>query len=282
MAQGVVDVYVSSDQNENTLVLITNCGGGLPNDLNAIRNGIEVTLKRGDTEKTIVVTHERGAECAFNYMEINENTAKTFGLRGGNRVALTYDPESRELKMQRLTKSRASGLLLPDPRKYRDSSIVIGYTLLCWLGIPEAAGTSVTFRKGSASKKLKVIIPENELDTDLRLSLTNLRKFGLVPGKALMLEYDQMTKTLNVLTAAADIASKTYKPSKPGKPANRTALGKPSKIAALGRSWSTANRGKTRAAKKSGNLVTAKSSAIVANGNNRGKLTRLVKGRKRV
>ncbi|NOU96138.1 hypothetical protein GC093_23350 [Paenibacillus sp. LMG 31456] len=217
MAQGVVDVIVSKDQNENSLVLVANCGGGLPNDLHLIRDGAEVTLKQGDIEKSVVVNHEAGAECAFNYIEMNAKTAKAFGLHDGSRVLLTYDSESKDLRLQRVTKSRASGLLLSDHNKTRTGSIIIGYSLLSLLGIPTTRGTTITIRVNSVSQRMKVLIPENELDSDFRLSPLNLRKFGLHPGKSFSLEYDQTSKTLSVLTSSA-VASKQGKPTRALRP----------------------------------------------------------------
>ncbi|MFD0678687.1 MULTISPECIES: hypothetical protein [unclassified Paenibacillus] len=283
MAQGVVDVYVSKDQSENSLMLIANCGGGLPNDLHLIRDGAKVTLKRGDIEKSIVVNHEIGAECAFNYIEMDTNTAKTFGLQDGNRVLLNYDSESRNLQIQRLTKSRANGLLRPDPRKTRTGAIIIGYSLLSLLGIPHKPGTSITLRLNSVSQKMKVLIPSNELDSDLRLAPSTLRKFGLVPGKFLTLEYDQISKTLSVLNTSA-IASKQRKSTriKPMKAIKPAMMEKP--VKASGAPMKMKNVGKSIAqkiSKKSNSVKIPGALAILAKKNRMGTLKTLTKNRKR-
>ncbi|SFK67461.1 hypothetical protein SAMN03159341_10135 [Paenibacillus sp. 1_12] len=211
MASGVVDIQVSKELAENTMVIIYNCEGGLANDLHLIRDGHEVTLQRADLEGRVRIVHEQGSDCSFNYIEVDPLTARKFRMRNGSRFTLNYDPDVNRLRLRRITTSQAYGLLKTEPRKHRDGSIIIGYTLLSWLGIPSLPNQIITLANGSISKKLKVIIPDNELETDFHLTAVNLRRFGLAPGKKWALSYNQLTQTMKVLPAAAT-ASRRAKP----------------------------------------------------------------------
>jgi hypothetical protein len=220
VANGIVDVYVSKELAENTIGIIYNCEGGLQNDLHLIRDGHDVTLQRGDLDGRVRVVHEQGSDCSFNYIEVDPTTARKFRLRNGSRFTIDYEPKDNKLRMRRLTTSQAYGLLTAEQRKSRDGSIVIGYTLLSWLGIPSKPNTVVTFASGSTSKKLKVVIPDNELETDFRLTAANLLKFELAPGKKWGLEYNQLTQTMRVVPTAATASRRTklkppkFKPTK--------------------------------------------------------------------
>ncbi|MEK3721062.1 hypothetical protein [Paenibacillus sp. FSL H8-0034] len=211
MASGVVDIQVSKELAENTMVIIYNCEGGLPNDLHLIRDGYEVTLQRADLEGKVRVVHEQGSDCSFNYIEVDPLTARKFRMRHGSRFTLNYDPNVNRLRIRRITTSQAHGFLVSEPRKHRDGSIIIGYTLLSWLGIPSTPNMVITVANGSISKKLKVVIPENELETDFRLTPINMRRFGLRPGKKWGLVYNQLTQTMKVMPVAAT-ASRRIRP----------------------------------------------------------------------
>jgi hypothetical protein len=151
----------------------------------------------------VKIIHEQGTDCAFNYIEVDPVTARKFRLRNGSRFMLDYEPNESKLRMRRVTTSQANGKLLVEPRKNRDRTIVIGYTLLNWLGIPSMPNSMLTLSMGSTSKKLKVEIPDNELETDFWLTVANLRKFRLSPGKKWGLEYNQLTQTLRVVSTAS-------------------------------------------------------------------------------
>lgn len=209
MANGIVDINVSKELADNTIMLIYNCEGGLTNDLNLIGHGHNVTLQRATLEGTVRIIHEQGSDCAFNYIEVNPVTARKYKLLNGSRFMLDYEPNESKLRMRRVTKSQAYGQLLVEPRKNRDRTIIIGYTLLSWLGIPSLPNSSLTFSSGSTSKKLKVEIPGNELETDFWLTATNIRKFGLSPGKKWGLEYNQITQTMQVVSTASTASRRT-------------------------------------------------------------------------
>ncbi|UQZ82500.1 hypothetical protein SK3146_01657 [Paenibacillus konkukensis] len=203
MATGVVDVYESEDLKDNQIVLVA-CGAGLSGELRTIPNGAGLTLKKAAIESKIVVRHESGSECPFSYMEIGPALAKTFGLKNGQRVSLDFSPGTGALLLYPQTVSSSSGLLLAELRKGREGAIVIGYALLSWLGIPEkAAGTAITLTRGAASKKLRLIIPANELDETFRLTPATMRSFGLAPRRKWRLSYNRTTRTLQLSAAAA-------------------------------------------------------------------------------
>lgn len=219
MASGVVDIQISKELAENTMVIIYNCEGGLPNDLHLIRDGHEVTLLRANLEGKVKVVHEQGSDCSFNYIEVDPLTARKFRMRHGSRFILDYDQNVNQLRIRRITTSQAYGLLITEPRKNRDNSIIIGYTLLSWLGIPRLPNLVITVVNGSITKKLKVVIPENELETDFRLTPVNLRRLRLSPGKKRGLSYNQLTQTMKVLPVAATASRRAR--SKPAKFARR-------------------------------------------------------------
>ncbi|WP_240414261.1 hypothetical protein [Paenibacillus periandrae] len=219
MASGVVDIQVSKELAENTMVIIYNCEGGLPNDLHLIRDGYEVTLQRADLEGKVRIVHEQGNDCSFNYIEVDPLTARKFRMRHGSRFILNYDPNVNRLRIRRITTSQAHGYLVSEPRKHRDGSIIIGYTLLSWLGIPSTSNLVITLDNGSISKKLRVVIPENELETDFRLTALNMRRFRLTPRKKWGLVYNQLTQTLKVMPTAATVSRRTR--PRPAKPTRR-------------------------------------------------------------
>ncbi|TDF97723.1 hypothetical protein [Paenibacillus piri] len=218
MAQGVVDVYISNELKDKSLMLISNCEGGPANDLHVIPDGTELSLILGETAQNVVVTHSQSTECSFNYIEIDEQTAKTFGLQDGSRVMLTYNAGRNELRLQRLTKNTATGLILANPRKQAAHSIIIGYRLLSKLGIPGQPGMHVTLRKGPLSKRLKLIVPENAYSGHIRLHPGNLRRFGLNAGKSTPLEYDQSSRTLRIATAAPTAVKRRSRPPQSAAP----------------------------------------------------------------
>jgi hypothetical protein len=209
VANGIVDIYISKELADHTIVLIYNCEGGLPNDLHLIGDDHTITLQRATLEGNVRIVHEQGSDCAFNYVEVDPATARKYRLPNGSRFMLDYTPNENKLRMRRITTSRAHGQLLIDPRKSRDRTIIIGYTLLSRLGIANSPNSTITLSMGSTNKKLKVEIPDNELETSLWLTSTNLRKFGLSPGKKWGLEYNQLTQTLRVLTIASTASRRT-------------------------------------------------------------------------
>lgn len=198
MAKGVVDVYISEDADNDTIILYTDCASGIPHNLNTIRSGTMITLRRENVQSEVKAVQDSDKESGFNYMEISPDNARRFGIKDGMRFVLDYEENGKTLKITRLLACRAYGLLLADTRKNRDDVISIGYALLSWLGISRS-DKSITLTKGSLTKKLRLSIPENELDDNFRLSPANLRAFGLLPHKRLKLEYNQVTKTLRIL-----------------------------------------------------------------------------------
>ena len=218
MAKGVVDVYVSKDLDDSTIVLFVDCATGIPHNLNTIRTGTPVVLQRESVKAEVRLVQDSDKESGYNYMEMSPDNAKRFGIRDGMRFVLSQEDNGKTLTMRRITSSRALGLLLPDPGKKRDDRISIGYALLSWLGI-SSSEPSITITKGSRTKKMKLTIPENELDDDFRLSPANLRAFGLLPRKRHKLEYNQATKTLRIFSQAS-VASAKQK-SKPAVKVNR-------------------------------------------------------------
>ncbi|PZE19498.1 hypothetical protein [Paenibacillus xerothermodurans] len=224
MAKGVVDVYVSKKLDQNNIVLVVNGGCGLPNDLHLIRDGSTVTLSRGNTHIEVKATHEEETEYSFDYMEIDAITAARLGIRHGSRYSLETDEgEHLFIQMQPINTSEAEGIVYAEP-KSRTDTIVIGYTLLCWLGMPDKKNTVITLRRGNLSSTLKLNIPPNQLDTDLRLSPGRMSEFALSPGKQLKLRYDRVTKTLEVLSQETTVtANRTKQRSIPKKSALKTA-----------------------------------------------------------
>ena len=106
MANGIVDINVSKDLADNTIVLVYNCEGGLPNDLHLIGNGRTVTLQRATLEGSVRVLHEQGSDCAFNYIDVDPGTARKYKLRDGSRFMLDYEPQESKLRMRRITTSQ--------------------------------------------------------------------------------------------------------------------------------------------------------------------------------
>lgn len=208
MPKGIVDVSINENKDPNSVALVLNCGYGPPSELHSIPDRAELLLKRGDKEHQTVFLHERGHECAYNYIELSPQTAGALGLKNGERYILDYSG-TRTVTMERLATSAAPGLLLSETGKNKDGVIQIGYALLSKLGIPDtAAGRSITFAKGSVSKRLKLIVPENELDETFRLSPANQKAFGLTASKMWELAYNQLSGKLQIGKTNSNISSK--------------------------------------------------------------------------
>ncbi|OXM86768.1 hypothetical protein [Paenibacillus rigui] len=210
MAKGVVDVYISKELDDNTAILYVDCAMGIPHNLNTIRSGTVVVLQRDEVKRDVRLIQDSDKESSYNYMEISPDNARKLGIRDGMRFILTYDANDKTIQMRHLASCRAIGMLYSDPRKNYDGVISIGYALLSWLGI-NATETYISLTKGSLTKKLKLSIPENELEEYFRLSPSNLRAFGLLPRKKHKLEYSQTTKTLRIVGHAAVASAKKVK-----------------------------------------------------------------------
>ena len=215
MAKGIVDVNVWAEMENDRIILVLDCAGGWPNDLRLIPDRESITVKRGNVSSQITMVQEQGNECAFNYLEMSAETARTFGLQHGDRVQLTYNEETKTLQMQRLNSSSAQATLLLDSRRNKDEVITIGYVLLSWLGIPDhAVGSTITLSRGTVNKKLKVVVPENELDEVFRMSASNIKAMGLTPRKKWKLTYDQDKRTLNISSNASSTTAGSSRKSK--------------------------------------------------------------------
>jgi hypothetical protein len=221
VTKGVVDVNVSNELDTNHIVLVVNCGDGLPNDLDHIPSGSAITLMLDDTTNDVTVIHEKTTECPFSYMEVDADTADKLKLRDGDRYALQSDRHNNLIiKMKLLTRSDAYALVKKQHNASGDDPVVIGYMLLCRLGIPDNDNSVITLRSGTISKQLNVTIPDNALDTDIRFKRADLRKFNLHPGKKVLLRYDRATKTLDINPGKPVTAAK--KSSRRDKTARRT------------------------------------------------------------
>ena len=109
MANGIVDIYISKELADHTMVLIYNCEGGLANDLHLIGDGhYPSLLQRATLEGNVRVTHEQGSDCAFKlYGRLRPATARKYRLRNGSRFMLEYAPNENKLRMRRITTSQA-------------------------------------------------------------------------------------------------------------------------------------------------------------------------------
>lgn len=206
MTKGIIDILVSGEPDENTITFITDCSGGLPPDVRQLRDGDRVSLKKDDKVKQVVLRKERGDECAFHYAEVSHDLAKELSLRNGMRYTIEYDSASQTFLIERMPKTQLSASVSVERRqtkaRAKGHTASIGYALLSLLGMAENQPAVFTLRKGNISKKLKLAVPVNELDSEFRVPADIASAYGLENGKPFLLEYNQITKVLTVLGPA--------------------------------------------------------------------------------
>jgi hypothetical protein len=203
MSRGIIDVLVTEELNEDTIVFITDCSGGLPPDVQHVRDGARVTLKTDRQEKQVIVRKERGEECAFHYVELSPQLAKELSLRNGMRYTIKYDSAANVYEIARMPKTQLSTSVTVERQRTKSKdTATIGYALLSLLGMAENQPTVFTLKNGKSSKKLKLIVPVNELDSEFRVPPSVAAQYGLENGKPFLLEYNQNTKVLTVLGPA--------------------------------------------------------------------------------
>ncbi|TVY11989.1 hypothetical protein [Paenibacillus cremeus] len=197
MARGILDLWVSKSVSASEIVLVTDCYNGFPHDLHILQPGDEVTLMRGGIElPQITIVREKADECAFHYMELNPETAKKLGLKHGSRYRLTYDEESAQLMFNSMPTSRVNVPITIERSQNRQNRVVIGYSLLSMLGGTENPPSQLRIKKGPTTLKLRLVVPENELDEDFVLPSQAAAKLGLNSSDSHWLEYNQVTRML--------------------------------------------------------------------------------------
>lgn len=192
----MVDISVSKQLSKDEMTLVLNCMNGFPHDLHEVHHGAVVMLKKDDTEHQVLVSRGNGDECGFHYIEVGTDTAKALGLQDGARYLVQYNELSKTLGLTRALVSRTHVPLQIDRKKHKVLTVTIGYAQLCKLGMAGKRPSIVTLTRGPATVKLKIYVPDNELDEGFHLSTQIAAKLGLNQGQACLLEYNQSTKIL--------------------------------------------------------------------------------------
>ncbi|WP_426448519.1 hypothetical protein ACP26L_28430 [Paenibacillus sp. S-38] len=198
MAYGIVDISVSDQMEDAAAALVLECYNSFPHDMDSIRSGASVVLKNNNTERSVRLYRERGDECGFPYLEISTAAAKALGLKDGYRYQIDYNEMSGSMTFRRVTLSRVMTPIDVSTDRSREASITMGYSILSMLGFADQRASYVSVKKGSTTYKLRLIVPENELDEEVWLSPEAAAKLGIPGGKEHMLEYSQSSRVLYV------------------------------------------------------------------------------------
>ncbi|WP_461480243.1 hypothetical protein [Paenibacillus sp. PvR052] len=205
-----MDVSVSKQLGQNEMNLVLDCMNGLPHDLRVLQDGALITMKHDDAERQVLVTRGKGDECGFHYIEVGTETANALRLRDGVRYRVHYDESTKILTLTRALVSRVQVPLKTDRKKKKEPTVTIGYALLCMLGMAEKRPSLITLNRGSVTVKLRLSVPNNELDRGFLLSSEIAAMLGLTQGQACLLEYNQSTKVLTL--SASGVPSRMVTP----------------------------------------------------------------------
>ncbi|MFC6232702.1 hypothetical protein ACFQI7_33530 [Paenibacillus allorhizosphaerae] len=198
MAIGILDVWVTSDVDASSMVLVTDCMNGYPHELYGLQDGMSVTLSKGSAEKEVRIVRENSNECSFHYMELHPQTAKDLGVANGSRCRVNLDEIKMEMKLTPVSVSRYYTNVQIDRHPNRQNRIVMGYSLLSMLGIRHQAKSAITVKLNSAPVKLRLNVPENELDDSCTIPAQAAAKLGITHNGSYMLEYNHATRILGL------------------------------------------------------------------------------------
>ncbi|MDQ1912493.1 hypothetical protein RAC89_19045 [Paenibacillus sp. GD4] len=208
LSKGIVDILVLQEMEENVVTFVTDRDGGLPQDLQEIQEEVTLTLKKGPHDAKVSIRKEYGDESPFQFAEINPKLAKKLSIRNGTRYALEYDPKSNTLELIRMPATQVSATVtVGRSRSKSNLSLTVGYALLSLLGAAENRPAEILLKKGTRSQKIRLFVPENELNGEFRVTPLLANQYGLEDGKPFLMEYNQVTKVLSILgPATTDIS----------------------------------------------------------------------------
>ncbi|AFH64935.1 hypothetical protein ACVNS2_29980 [Paenibacillus caseinilyticus] len=211
MAYGIVDISVSDQMEDTAAALVLDCYNSFPHDLDSIRSGVSVVMKNNNTERSVRLYREQGDECGFPYLELSSAAAKALGLKDGYRYQIDYNEMGGTLTFRRVTLSRVMAPIDVSTDRSREAAVTMGYSILSMLGLAEQRGSYVSVKKGGTTHKLRLIVPENELDEEVWLSPAAAAKLGISGGNEHLLEYSQSSRVLYVDGASPSESSAAVK-----------------------------------------------------------------------
>ncbi|MCR8643573.1 hypothetical protein NV379_13005 [Paenibacillus sp. N1-5-1-14] len=200
MIKGAVDLFVFPQWTEDTMSLTL--GNPATGPLVALPDRSSITLQHGNLKRTLQIEVERATgEYFYHSLGISPIIAKQLKLKSGYRYALEYDEIQRLIKIKRTPSSR--GVFTFRERLLKTKSkmkpIIFGYSVAGELGLPEGGNVVLQSQKGMVSPRLKIgISPALDDDEVFIMSGEWARRFGLVHGQRYVLEYNQITKMLNI------------------------------------------------------------------------------------
>lgn len=199
---GEIDVFVSGTDFTSEVVLNTECGGAIENNLSIIPDGAVITLRRGTIARKVTVTQEGSSECTANFMIVGKTLAKTFHFKPDTRFIGTYNPANKTLTLRRKPVT-VRNILVNSSSKARIGSVVIGNGLANSMGIYlplPGGGRLLTLKHNTTQLRLRYVrIPDISND-DFRLNPLNIRRLGLNAGKTYKVAYNQCTREITFLT----------------------------------------------------------------------------------
>ncbi|WP_442601884.1 hypothetical protein [Paenibacillus sp. KN14-4R] len=200
MVKGAVDLFVFPQWTEDTMSLTL--GNPAKGALSAIPDRSSITLQHGNLNRILQVEVEQSTgEYFYHSLGISPIVSKQLKLKSGYRYALDYDETQKMIKIKRTPSSKGVFLFRERILRYRGKvrPILFGYNAAGELGLPDGGNVVLQSQKGTVSPCLKIgISPALDDSGVFIMNVEWARRFGLVHGQRYSLEYNQITKMLNI------------------------------------------------------------------------------------
>lgn len=201
IVQGGIDFFRSTTYNNE--ITFGNCGGSPASsfDVEAIPDGTEVTLVRGNIRIKAIIRADIGTfECNYNSFGAGSSIARTLRLLDGARYSFVYNSVTKIIQVRRKSVSLERVRVIPDAA-YTSSQIGIGDGLKERLGYILPDQTAISVRGGGSRKQLLVRTiraGEDEMfNYDIRLNPQNFSLFSLGSRPVVLaVSYDQVNRIL--------------------------------------------------------------------------------------
>jgi hypothetical protein len=198
MVSGRLDLFIAKLP-INNVVLTLNCYDST-SELLTIPSNKPLILQRGKIKQTVQLQLLEGRECFADFIEMDYTLARRLQLTALRRYLLIYNPLDQTLTIKPSPLSEVTAILSSATQS--STTLSVGYELLSRLGIPEREGMLIKVQQGKHVASFRLHVPSNLSDERLRLSLSWLQKWKLKANHSYLLQYDQRTSTLNLISSS--------------------------------------------------------------------------------
>ncbi|KRE56793.1 hypothetical protein [Paenibacillus sp. Soil750] len=196
---GEIDVFVGATDFKSQVLLDTECGGAIENNLSIIPDGAVITLRRGTIARKVTVKQEGSGECVANFMFVSKVLAETFQFKPNTRFVGTYNPANKTLTLRR-KRVTVRNVVVTSSSKVRIESVAIGDGLAISMGNYLIGGELLTLKHSTTRLRLRYVRIGDLFNNDFRLNPLNIRRLGLNAGKTYKVAYNQCTREITFLT----------------------------------------------------------------------------------